>query len=354
MSTPDPSTSLVLPLASIAGNRLRRPCALGVLDDEAAETVLGAEEEKSLSDQVVWAAPRLSPTQFLASTTIFPEVEVLMTGWGSPPLDAAALDRLPALRLVLNAAGSIRNVATDAFWRRGVRITTAASMNAIPVAEYTLSQILFCLKHGWQRVFEVKARTHFRKHTSLMPGAFGSTVGLLSLGHTGRIVADHLRRFDLRVIAYDPHFCANEARALGVQLVSLDDAFARSDVVSCHTPHLPETNRLLRRRHFAAMRPGATFINTARGGIVDEPELIAVLQARPDLFAVLDVTQTEPPEDGSPLHTLPNVVVTPHIAGSLGREGRRMGRMMVEELARYRRGEPLHGEVQREQSVFLA
>jgi hypothetical protein len=93
------------------------------------------------------------------------------------------------------------------------------------------------------------------------------------------------------------------------------------------------------------LRVAATLVNTARGGLIDEDALVAVLRARPDLFAVLDVTDPEPPVPGSPLFTLPNVVVTPHLAGSLGAERRRQGRMMAEELARYCAGEPLEHEV---------
>jgi len=93
------------------------------------------------------------------------------------------------------------------------------------------------------------------------------------------------------------------------------------------------------------MKPGATFINTARGGVVDEQEMIAVLQARPDLFAMLDVTEPMPPLEGSPLYTLENVMLTPHIAGSLGAECGRMGKLMVEELDRYLAGKPLQYEI---------
>jgi phosphoglycerate dehydrogenase-like enzyme len=102
------------------------------------------------------------------------------------------------------------------------------------------------------------------------------------------------------------------------------------------------------------MKPGATFINTARGAVVREQEMIAVLQQRPDLFAVLDVTYPEPPEPDSPLYTLPNVVLTPHIAGAMGVECNRMGRYMVEELKRYLRGDSLEWGITREMARVLA
>ncbi len=106
--------------------------------------------------------------------------------------------------------------------------------------------------------------------------------------------------------------------------------------------------------HFASMKPNACFINTARGAVVREQEMIEVLKQRADLYAILDVTHLEPPEPDSPLYALPNVVLTPHIAGSLDRECQRMGRIVVEELERYLRGEPLKWAISREQAARLA
>jgi len=141
---------------------------------------------------------------------------------------------------------------------------------------------------------------------------------------------------------------------LGVELVTLDAIFRRSDVVSLHSPWLPETEGMLTGAHFASMKERATFINTARGAIVREEEMIAVLQARPDLWAILDVTYPEPPAPDSPLYTLPNVVLTPHIAGVLDDECQRMGQTMVEELRRFLAGEPMEYEITQAQAKLLA
>lgn len=111
---------------------------------------------------------------------------------------------------------------------------------------------------------------------------------------------------------------------------------------------------MLGREHFAAMKPGATFLNTARGAIVREAELIEVLRARPDLLAVLDVTYPEPPVPGSPFYTLPNVILTPHIAGSLDQECQRMGQIVVDELKRFLAGEPLQWAISQQQAAVMA
>jgi phosphoglycerate dehydrogenase-like enzyme len=124
--------------------------------------------------------------------------------------------------------------------------------------------------------------------------------------------------------------------------------------VSLHTPWLPATENLITGELLASMKQDATFINTARGAVVNQEEMIRVLQERTDLYAVLDVVYPEPVEDGSPLTVLPNVVLTPHIAGSMDRECNRMGRFMVEELQRWLRGEPLQWQVTREKFQIMA
>jgi len=156
------------------------------------------------------------------------------------------------------------------------------------------------------------------------------------------------------VIAYDPFIAPEVAAALNIELVSLEEIFERSDVVSCHTPLLDSTRGMLQRGHFLSMKYGATFINTARGGVVDEEAMCAVLAGRPDLFALLDVTVLDHPRPDSLLRTLPNVLVTPHIAGCLGPECRRMGQLMVDELDRYLTGKPLLYELDRVRAAITA
>jgi phosphoglycerate dehydrogenase-like enzyme len=222
------------------------------------------------------------------------------------------------------------------------------------VAEYTLSQILFGLKNGWRWAREAQ-RLAKPVRADQMHGAYETTVGLVSLGMVGKAVCRLLKHFDVNVIAFDPFVPADTARELGVELVrSLDDVFRRAHVVSLHTPWLKETENLIRGRHFDLMQPYTTFINTARGAVVFEAEMIEALERRPDITAVLDVTHPEPPAEGSPLLTLPNVVWTPHIAGSVAGECRRMGQYMIQEIRRYLEGLPMTWEISREKAALLA
>ena len=331
-----------------------KPNAVYLINQADAPDVYGPEEHRDLLREVQLLLPPMEPAEVLKRTDVLRHVEVIFSGWGTPRLDEATLALMPNLRAVFHSGGSVKSLVSEALWARGIRVSCAVQKNAIPVAEFALSQIIFCLKHGWQRVARTRATGIYGRHSPDMPGAYRSTVGLLSLGHTGRLVAEHLRMLDVDVIAYDPILQTHEAAGLGVKLVSLEELFASAHVVSCHTPLLPSTTHLLRHHHFITMKPGASFINTARGAVVYEPELVEVLKKRPDLFAVLDVTDPEPPPVDSPLFSLPNVVVTPHIAGSLGHECRRLGRMTIDEFRRYSRGEPLLGEVTSDELALKA
>jgi phosphoglycerate dehydrogenase-like enzyme len=232
-------------------------------------------------------------------------------------------------------------------------VTTAYEANDIPVAEFTLAQILLSLKGYWQHVHWVKQTGGWWEHLP-SAGVYGSTVGLISLGMIGRMVAEHLKRFDVHVLAYDPFASMDTARQFNAELCALEEVFIRSDVVSLHTPWLPETERMITGKHFASMKKGASFINTARGAIVREDEMAAVLQERPDLYALLDVTYPEPPVPGSPLLQLPNVILSPHLAGADFAECKRNGQWMVDELKRYLNGKPLRFAVAREKAAIMA
>ena len=295
----------------------------------------------------------MTPPEIGRHPELLAEAEAIFSGWGAPRMDAEFLAAAPRLHTVFYGAGSVKGVVTDAFWERGLAIASAYAANAVPVAEYALAQILFSLKLGWRFARETRALGKYPPRNEV-PGALGTTVGLVSLGMIGGMVARHLQAFDLKVLAYDPCCTAERARELRVELVSLDELFARGQVVSVHTPWLKETEGLLRGQHFAALPRDATFINTSRGAVVCEPEMLAVLQQRPDLQAVLDVTYPEPPVAGSPLYSLPNVILTPHIAGSMNRECARMGQYMLDELARHQAGEPLRWQISREAAARMA
>ncbi|CAM5666984.1 hydroxyacid dehydrogenase [Streptomyces atroolivaceus] len=276
-----------------------------------------------------------------ASAAALAEAEVLFTGWGCPPLTADALARMPRLRTVVHAAGSVKHHITDACWERELTVTSAAGANALPVAEYTLAAILFAGK----RVLAAQ-RTYRRKRARVSAidvigtgGNYGRTVGVVGASRIGRRVIELLRPHDLRVLLYDPYVDEAEATRLGVTPVSLDTLVRSSDVVTIHAPELPETRHLFDRERLALLPDGATLINTARGSLVDTEALTEELvSGRVD--AVLDVTEPEVLPAASPLYDLPNVLLTPHVAGSAGNELARMTHAALDELERYGHGLP--------------
>jgi phosphoglycerate dehydrogenase-like enzyme len=166
-------------------------------------------------------------------------------------------------------------------------------------------------------------------------------------------VIELLRPYDLEVALFDPFVDAEGAAALGATALGLDELCATSDVVSIHAPDLPETRGMIGARQLAAMRDGATLVNTARGRLVDHAALEAELVAG-RLMAVLDVMHPEPLPPDSPLWQLPNVFLTPHLAGAQGRELARLTDLAIDQIERFVRGEPLTEEVREEDLSRMA
>lgn len=282
--------------------------------------------------------------------------EVLVTGWGCPRLTAEVLERAPALRAVVHAGGSVRQHVTDACWRRGILVSSAAEANAIPVAEYTLAAILMAGKRVPQ--FAAEYRRHpgsWSTWRDRVPAAsnYDRTVGIVGLSRIGRRVAGLLRPFDLTVLAYDPYAAPQLAEQLGVTMVDLDRLVRRCDIVTLHAPALPETRHLLDARRLGLMRDHATVINTARGSLVDTAALTAeCVSGR--LSAILDVTDPEPLPADSALYGLPNVLLTPHVAGAMNDELRRLGEVAIDEVDRIAAGQPLQHQIRPEQLRTLA
>ncbi|MGE9292355.1 MAG: NAD(P)-dependent oxidoreductase, partial [Puniceicoccales bacterium] len=164
----------------------------------------------------------------------------------------------------------------------------------------------------------------------------GSKVGIVSMGAVGQLVCERLFQMNVDVFAYDPLAPNTIFEEYGVKRVgSLAELFRISNVVSLHTPLLPETMGMITGALLRLMPPSGVLINTARGGLLAEAEVLEVLKERPDLYAVLDVLVDEPNFDTSPFASLPNVFLTSHIAGSLGNECHRLGDYAVEEATRF-------------------
>jgi phosphoglycerate dehydrogenase-like enzyme len=297
------------------------------------------------------ALTRLEPDLVLTSfgtdraVTALRRVDVLVTGWGCPRIDGEVLAAAPRLRAVIHAAGSVKGHIDPAVFDRGITVSSAAQANAVPVAEYTVAALVLAAKQALTRArWYAQDRTAQDWRSGIGTGLYGRTVGIVGASRTGRLVVDRLRAFDVHVLLADPYLDAGECAALGAELVGTDELFRRSDLVSIHAPALPETRHLVDARRLDLLRDGATLVNTARGSLVDTEALTRHCAAG-RITAVLDVTDPEPLPLEHPLLHLPNVLVTPHLAGSQGHELRRLGEFTVSEVARFAGGEPLHGAI---------
>jgi phosphoglycerate dehydrogenase-like enzyme len=268
-------------------------------------------------------------------------VEVLITSWGCPQLDGDVLRHAPRLRAVLHAAGSVRGHVGQAVFDRGILVTTAADANAEPVARYTLAAILWAVKKVPFLAADATVHRDDWGYRQLRGEPRGSSpvVVLVGFSRVGRRVARLLQLTGTAtVLVVDPHADPASVAAAGAELVTLPEALPRADVLSLHAPDLPETRHMIGAAELAALPPGATFINTARGRLVDHAALEHACRA--GLHAILDVTDPEPLPRTSVLYELPNVLLTPHVAGSLGAETRLMTASALDELERYAAGLP--------------
>lgn len=305
--------------------------------DRRARARLGAHAEVVELDPATLRP--LAPTTVDASAA-----RVLLTSWEAPRLDADVLARFPQLGLVAHAAGSIRGVVTDDVWTRGIRVCNAVAANAVSVADFTVAQLHLALKNTWRLALASRDTGRVPERAGVH-GLDGATIALVGLGAIGRLVAERFRDRDVRLLAHDPYLPPDVAAELGIESVTLAGAFRRADVLSLHAPLTDATRHLIDGELLRSLPVGATLINTARGGLIDHDVLAAVLGERPDLLALLDVTEPEPLPAGHPLLRLQNVVVTPHIAGSLGTEEARLGALATDEILRFLRGRALAHEV---------
>ena len=285
--------------------------------------------------------------EILADPTPFKDVEYIFSTWSMPGGGQIKLiDYLPNVKAVFYAAGSVRYFANE-YFEKGVRIFSAYAANAIPVAEFTVGQILLANKGFFQSSVLAKAGQHDKagEISRARVGNYGANVGIIGAGMIGRKVIELLKPYKLNILVYDIFMTEEQAKAMGVKKCSLEEIFSTCHVVSNHLANVPATQGVLKKEHFESMMQYATFINTGRGAQVCEDDMADVLEAREDLCALLDVTIQEPPVEGSKLYTLSNVFLSPHIAGSQGWEVRRMAELVIDEFEHYLNGEPTPYEI---------
>jgi phosphoglycerate dehydrogenase-like enzyme len=230
---------------------------------------------------------------------------------GSEPYSRRVLDAHPDLRIIARAGVGYDAVDVAAATEHGVAVATTPGTNQDAVAEHTFAMLLALAKHLVPQHHGTRTGTWPRQANLPLRGR---TLGIAGLGRIGKAVAIRGECFLMRLLAYEPVPDEEFARRHGVTFVSFERLLAESDFLSLHVPLTPESRHLINRRTLALMKPTAFLINTARGALVSEADLLEALRAGRLAGAALDVFEEEPPPPG-PLLELDNVVLTPHAAG---------------------------------------
>lgn len=277
----------------------------------------------------------------------FKDVKYIFSTWGMPTFNEKEIEEyFPNLECVFYAAGTVQSFARP-FLNKGKKVFSAWGANAEPVAEYAAAQIILAGKgfFGMGKITSRKDYEGTKDYSNRFAGNYNTKVGIIGAGMIGKAVIKKLKDYKLEFLVFDPFLPDETAYELGVKKVTLSELFKSCNVISNHLANNEKTRGMIDYSCFSSMPPYSTFINTGRGAQVNENDLCRILSERADITAVLDVTEPEPPKDGSLLYTLPNCVLTPHIAGSSGREVERLCEYMLNEYKKYSAGEPTQYEI---------
>ncbi len=272
--------------------------------------------------------------------TLLPGADACITSWGVACLDADVVVAAPNLKAMAHMGSSVKRFVSNAFFERGIHLTSAGITLARDVAETTLGLMIVGQKRVWPLSRHVREggwrdepdweKWHPRE-------LFRKKVGVIGASNVGRHLITLLKPFEADILLYDPFVNQTEATDLGTTKMDLNPLLRISDIISLHAPANEATYHMINRERLQLMKDNALIVNTARGTLIEEEALVEEL-SKGRFFAFLDVTDPEPPDIDSPLRRLENVVVIPHIAGCI-ENCNRMGELAVEELRRFFSGE---------------
>ncbi|GAA3408969.1 phosphoglycerate dehydrogenase [Paenibacillus hodogayensis] len=235
----------------------------------------------------------------------------------------------PKLKAIARFGVGVDNIDLIKAREYGIQVTNVPGGNANAVAELTVGLLLAAIRR-LPALHQSARRGYWDRHVG--EELAGKTVSLLGFGNIAQMVAKKLGGFDVAVIAYDKYPNEAKAKELGVELVTAEEALARGDIVSMHLPSIAETRHMMNDARFAMMKPGAYFINTARGALVDEQALYSALESGTIAGAAIDVYEAEPVSADNPLFRLDNIVTTPHTAAETEETYHRVGLVTAEAL----------------------
>ena len=337
-----------------------KPTVLYLLTEEMFASCFRPEDVARLEAEVepVWGP--MADGDDIPPADALGRANIILTCWGSPPVKDDLLAVAAQLQFVQHSAGSVHHLVDDALFERGIRLSSCNHALAVGVAHMILGFLIVAGKRGWA-IPALTREGHWSRRSDELAverrqriiEMFGIDVGVISASLVGRELIKLLGGMEVNILLCDPYVSADEASALGAEKVELDELLRRSQMISLCAPALPATRHMLGAEQFKLMKDNAIFINTSRGQNVDEPALVAELE-KGRLFALIDVTDPEPPPADHAFLKLPNVVVTNHIAGHATNGRFRQGQYAVDEILRFVRGQRLANEITRERLVTMA
>lgn len=288
------------------------------------------------------------------------ECRYIFSTWGMPDLNESDIKKyFKKCEVIFYGAGSVQYFARN-YLKSGIKITSAWVANGIPVAEYAVSQMLLACKGYYKLIGRIKKPEDWwnlnRINGGNYKGNYNTKIGILGAGTIGKRVISYLQKLGIKteILVYDPYLSDENAENMNVKKASLEEIFKTCNVISNHVANLPATVGMINKNHFDLMQDHSTFINTGRGAQIVESDMINALKNNKTLTALLDVTEPEPPETGSELYNLENVILTPHIAGVIGNELHRLSDFMYGEYKLYESEKKLNYEVTLDMLEYMA
>ena len=326
-----------------------KPIVALALPHYIADKMFRPQDLQRLGEVAAIVGPMKDASDLAEMKRLLADATVAIGGWLTPRFTPELLAGAPKLKLIANSAGTVKHMVSDAAYDRGIAVTTAAGLNATPVAQLTVAMMVAMLKQVPWLIRDCAAGlwNYGNERVGLCRELQEMDIGLIGASRVGREVIRLLKAYKgLRIKVYDPFLPPAAAKELGVELASLEDC-CRCEIVSIHAPDLPETHKMINAKMLALIPDHGILINTARGALLDEAALIAEVRRRP-LYAWLDVTDPEPPPPDSPLRREPHILLTPHVAGAMQQACRDMGAAAIDEAIRFLAGRPPLAAVTRE------
>jgi D-3-phosphoglycerate dehydrogenase len=300
----------------------------------------GVEILSSAPGITVDERPSITPRQL---AEIIPDYDALIVR-SKTQVSAELIELAQKLRVVGRAGTGVDNIDVAAATRRGIVVMNAAAGNTVTTAEHTFAMLMALARQIPQAVASTRAG-RWEKNRFIGVELRGKSLGVIGLGRIGSTVASRARAFAMEVIAYDPYFTPEAAKEQGIEMVGLDELYARADFITLHTPLAEGTRGLIDAAAIAKMKPGVRIINCARGGLIDEEALADAVRGGKVAGAALDVFEQEPVPPDNPLLALDSVITTPHLGASTQEAQLGVATMIAEQVLDYLKDGTVNGAV---------